>query len=93
MEDIASSPVAETAERERDTARFVALFLLGTVLFSPLLMTVFDPPGAAVFGIPLLYVYLFAAWASLIGLAAWLSQSIGTGTSGSPLRPEAARGD
>lgn len=78
MEQTGPEPVAEAAERERDTARFVALFLLGGIMFSPLLMTIFDAPQAALFGIPLLYLYLFTVWAVLIALAARLSQSIGT---------------
>jgi hypothetical protein len=77
----------EAGASERDTARFVALFLLGLVLFNPLFLVVFDAPGAAAFGIPLLYVYLFASWAILIALAAWLSRHIGASTP-PPLRPQ-----
>lgn len=69
-------PVAEASEPERETARFAALFMLGVVLFSPLLLTIFDRPDATVFGIPLLYFYLFSCWAILVALAAWLSQRI-----------------
>lgn len=53
----------------------VALFLLGVVAFSPLLLDVFDPPAALVgsetatvlvLGVPPLFLYLFVVWAVLI---------------------------
>lgn len=47
--------------------RSVALFLLGLLLFSPPLMSLFDAPRF-VAGIPLLYVYLFCAWAGILVL-------------------------
>ena len=69
-------PLTETAEAEREIARFVALFLFGVILFSPLLIAVVDVSGASVFGIPLLYAYLFASWALLIAMSAWLAGKI-----------------
>lgn len=51
--------------------RLVALFLLGCLLFSYPLLALFDSPGE-VFGIPLLFAYLFGAWALLIGLMIWV---------------------
>ena len=53
--------------------RHLALFLLGLVLLSPPLLSIFNGPGA-LFGIPLLYIYLFAAWGALIGLTALTSE-------------------
>jgi len=50
--------------------RLVAAFLLGCVLFNYPLIALFNKPGE-VFGIPLLYFYLFGAWALLIGLMVW----------------------
>jgi hypothetical protein len=48
--------------------RLTALFLTGVLLwFSPLVLRV-EQAGTWV-GIPLLYLYLFAVWALLIGLA------------------------
>lgn len=47
--------------------RFVALFLLGLALFTPPLLAVFSS-DVLVLGIPLLYLYLFGAWAALIAL-------------------------
>ena len=56
--------------------RLVALFLLGCLLFNyPLLNLVSN--GGEVFGIPLLYVYVFGVWAALIGLMALVVQSRG----------------
>jgi len=49
--------------------RLAALFLLGFLLFNYPLLTLFTGSNH-VFGIPLLYVYVFAAWALLIGLMA-----------------------
>jgi len=53
----------------RKCQRLVALFFLGALLFNyPLLALV--NIGADAFGIPVLYAYIFVAWAALIGLAA-----------------------
>ncbi|HQY28126.1 MAG TPA: hypothetical protein PK787_04985 [Burkholderiaceae bacterium] len=49
--------------------RLVAVFLLGCVLFNYPVLSLFNTP-AAIFGIPLLYVYVFGAWGLLIGLLA-----------------------
>ncbi|MGZ8201969.1 MAG: hypothetical protein ACXWUB_01860 [Burkholderiales bacterium] len=49
--------------------RLIALFLLGCLLFNYPLFALFAGP-AAVLGIPVLYVYLFFAWALLIALMA-----------------------
>jgi hypothetical protein len=49
--------------------RLVALCLLGLLLFNYPLLAVFNVP-TMLFGIPLLYVYFFLAWAALIGLMA-----------------------
>jgi hypothetical protein len=51
--------------------RLVALFLLGCLLLNYPLFSLFS--GAArVFGIPLLYVYVFFVWALLIALMAYV---------------------
>ena len=47
--------------------RLVALFVLGCLLFSYPLMSLFNS-GGTLWGIPLLYAYLFGAWAGLIAL-------------------------
>jgi hypothetical protein len=47
------------------TGRLAGIFLLGLALFNPPLLSVFNAP-VFVMGVPLLYLYLFAAWAGLI---------------------------
>ncbi|RPH67605.1 MAG: hypothetical protein EHM83_01080 [Burkholderiales bacterium] len=49
--------------------RLAAIFLLGCVLFNYPVLSLFNTSGA-IFGIPLLYVYVFGAWSLLIGLLA-----------------------
>jgi hypothetical protein len=51
--------------------RLVAIFLLGWLLFNYPLLALFND-AATLFGIPSMYVYLFAAWALLIGLMAFV---------------------
>ncbi len=57
------------ARRAEHSQRLVALFALGCLLFSATLMVLFNR-GGTVFGVPLLYAYLFGAWAALIALMA-----------------------
>lgn len=49
--------------------RLVALCMLGCVLFNYPILAIFNLP-AAVLGIPVLYAYIFTAWALLIALMA-----------------------
>ncbi len=58
-------------ETERKGARMIALCMLGCVLFNFPILALFNVPGA-LFGVPLLYAYLFIAWALLIALMAWV---------------------
>ena len=51
------------------SARLTAVAVLGLVLLSPPLLAVFDS-DITVFGVPLLWAYLFAAWAFVIALIA-----------------------
>ncbi|HEY9446857.1 MAG TPA: hypothetical protein VIQ62_07260 [Burkholderiales bacterium] len=51
--------------------RLVALFLLGCLLLNYPLLEIFASP-AHVAGIPLLFVYVFSAWALLIALMAFV---------------------
>jgi hypothetical protein len=53
--------------RKINRERMVALFLLGVLAFNAPVLLLFNI-DAFVFGIPLFYVYLFAAWAGLIAL-------------------------
>jgi hypothetical protein len=51
--------------------RLVAVFVGGCAVFNYPLLSLFDR-NAVVFGIPLLYAYVFVAWAGLIALMAWI---------------------
>jgi hypothetical protein len=51
--------------------RLVLVFVLGLVLLNEPVVSLFDR-GQRVGGIPLLFLYLFLAWALLIGLMAWV---------------------
>jgi hypothetical protein len=54
--------------------RFAALCMLGVLLFNFPILALFNVPGA-LFGVPVLYLYIFAAWAVLIALMALVAES------------------
>ncbi len=56
--------------------RFVALCMLGMLLFNYPILALFNVPGT-LFGVPVLYTYIFAAWAVLIALMALVADSEG----------------
>ena len=51
--------------------RMVALCMLGCVLFNFPILALFNVPGTLL-GVPVLYAYIFFAWALLIALMAWV---------------------
>ena len=53
--------------------RLVGVFLLGIILFNYPVLSLFNL-SYLVFGIPLLYLYMFFAWAVTIGLIAWVTK-------------------
>ena len=57
--------------RESDAKgqRLVALFILGCVLFNYPVLSLFNV-AAQFAGVPVLYAYIFAAWALLVALMA-----------------------
>jgi hypothetical protein len=57
------------AHRTVISQRLVSVFLLGLLLFTFPLLSIFNRADT-LFGIPLLYVYLFIAWALVILLMA-----------------------
>ena len=61
------------AKPSRRGERLIGLFLLGCLLFNFPLLALFNVQ-ATVFGIPLLYTYLFAAWGLLIALVALIME-------------------
>lgn len=54
--------------------RFVALCMLGMLLFNYPVLALFNVSGS-VLGVPALYAYIFAAWAGLIALMARVAES------------------
>lgn len=54
---------------EAKAQRFVALCMLGLVAFNYPVLALFNVPGTLL-GVPVLYAYLFIAWAALIALMA-----------------------
>ena len=54
--------------------RFVALCMLGVLLFNYPILALFNVSGV-LFGVPVLYAYVFIAWAALIALMAWIAES------------------
>jgi len=62
------------AQRAMRAQRLAALFILGWLLFSYPLLSLFNV-GGTVAGIPLLYAYLFAVWTGLIALMVLIVES------------------
>jgi hypothetical protein len=58
-------------EFETKGQRLTALCLLGFLLFNYPILALFNLP-TAVLGIPVLYAWIFCAWALLIALMAWV---------------------
>ena len=58
---------------ESKRQRFVALCMLGMVLFNFPILALFNV-GGTFFGVPVLYAYIFAAWAALIALMALVAE-------------------
>ncbi|HTO47845.1 MAG TPA: hypothetical protein VML91_09405 [Burkholderiales bacterium] len=54
--------------------RFVALCMLGTLLFNYPVLALFNV-SRTILGVPVLYAYIFIAWLALIGLMALVTQS------------------
>ena len=54
--------------------RFLALCVFGILLFNYPILTLFNVTGV-VFGVPVLYAYIFVAWATLIASMAYLAES------------------
>ena len=61
---------------EKKGQRFVALAMLGMVLFNFPILALFNLPEM-VFGIPVLYAWIFFAWAVLIAAMAWVIERRG----------------
>lgn len=55
---------------------FVALCMFGMLLFNYPILALFNVPGT-LFGVPVLYAYVFIAWGALIASMAYLAESSG----------------
>ena len=56
-------------QHERKGERLIALFIFGCLLFNYPVLSLFNVAAVA-FGVPVLYAYIFAAWALLVALMA-----------------------
>ena len=54
--------------------RFIGLCMLGLLLFNYPILALFNRTGT-MFGVPVLYVYIFIAWAALIALMALVAEA------------------
>ena len=54
--------------------RLIALFILGCLLFNYPVLSLFNVT-AEFFGVPVLYAYLFAAWALLVMMMAFVVET------------------
>jgi hypothetical protein len=54
--------------------KLVLMFFVGLLLFNPPLLGLFGVPRL-VAGVPLLYVYMFVAWITLVALAAMIVEN------------------
>lgn len=61
-------------EHDRKGQRLIALFIFGCLLFNYPVLSLFNV-AAETFGVPLLYAYIFAAWALLVALMAFAVES------------------
>ena len=58
---------------ESRAQRMIALCMLGCVLFNFPVLALFNV-SESVLGVPVLYAYIFIAWALLIALMAWVAE-------------------
>jgi hypothetical protein len=58
---------------EKKAQRFVALCMLGMLLFNFPILALFNVP-ATLLGVPALYAYIFIVWAALIALMALVAE-------------------
>ena len=61
-------------DTEAKGQRLIALFILGCLLFNYPVLSLFNV-AAQFLGLPVLYAYIFAAWALLVALMAFVVES------------------
>jgi hypothetical protein len=55
--------------------RLIALCMLGALLFNYPMLALFNV-SAMIFGVPVLYAYIFIAWALLVALMAFVAEAV-----------------
>jgi hypothetical protein len=85
------APSASANEPGRREEWLVAVFALGCLLFSPLILQSFKSAAPLVAGVPPFILYVFAAWGALILLVAIVVESSGNGARSAS--SEAGRGE
>ena len=61
-------------ESEAKGQRLIALFIFGCLLFNYPVLSLFNVAAEA-FGVPVLYAYIFAAWAVLVAMMAYVVEA------------------
>jgi TRAP-type C4-dicarboxylate transport system permease small subunit len=56
------------ASETQKRSRLITFFFIGAILFNYPVLSLFSDEKKEIFGIPLLYAYVFTIWALLIGL-------------------------
>ncbi len=77
-----NAPSLSGSDGNRREERLIALFFLGCVLFSPLVLQVFKSGAPLIGGLPPLFLYLFGAWAALIAAIAVVVETGNPGSGG-----------
>ncbi|MBE9541347.1 MAG: hypothetical protein IMF01_03440 [Proteobacteria bacterium] len=56
------------ASETQKISRLIVFFFIGSILLNYPVLSIFSDEKKEIFGIPLLYAYVFTTWALLIGL-------------------------
>ena len=56
------------ASKTQKRSRLIVFFFIGVILLNYPVLSLFSDEKKEIFGIPLLYAFVFATWALLIGL-------------------------
>ncbi len=61
----------DTGTEKQKNARLIVFFFVGVILFNYPIISLFSNKEEEIFGIPLLYAFVFVTWAVLIFLTAY----------------------
>lgn len=62
---------ADTGTEKQKNSRLIVFFFVGVILFNYPIISLFSNKEKEIFGIPLLYAFVFVTWAVLIFLTAY----------------------